>query len=76
MKNLDKIKTFISESKQGTIFTTPKVIKSILQKLNSRGFNLNEKGQIPRQLNFSTGIKVSEPDYELLRKEIRKNEKS
>ena len=55
---------------------TPKVIKSILQKLNSRGLNLNEKGQIPRQLNFSTGIKVSEPDYELLRKEIRKNEKS
>ena len=55
---------------------TPKVIKSILQKLNSRGLNLNEKGQIPRQLNFSTGIKVSEPDYELLREEIRKNEKS
>ena len=55
---------------------TPKVIKSILQKLNSRGLNLIEKGQIPRQLNFSTGIKVSEPDYDLLRKEIRKNEKS
>ena len=55
---------------------TPKVLKSILQKLNSKGLNLSEKGQIPRKLNFSTGKKVSDSDYELLRKEIRKNEKS
>ena len=55
---------------------TPKVLKSILQKLNSKGLNLREKGQIPRKLNFSTGKKVSDSDYELLREEIRKNEKS
>ena len=55
---------------------TPKVLKSILQKLNSKGLNLSEKGQIPRKLNFSTGKKVSDSDYELLREEIRKNEKS
>ena len=54
---------------------TPKVLKSILQKLNSKGLNLTEKGQIPKQLNFSTGKKVSDSDYELLREEIRKNEK-
>ena len=55
---------------------TPKVIKSILQKLNSKGLNLSEKGQIPRKLNFSTGRKVSDSDYELLKDQIRKNEKS
>ena len=55
---------------------TPKVLKSILQKLNSRGLKLNEKGQIPRKLNFSTGKKVSDSDYKLLKNEIRKNEKS
>ena len=67
---------FIFIEYEDLCYNTPKVIKSILQKLNSRGLNLNEKGQIPRQLNFSTGIKVSEPDYDLLRKDIRKNEKS
>ena len=55
---------------------TPKVLKFILQKLNSKGLNLNERGQIPRQLNFSTGKKVSDSDYELLKEEIKKNEKS
>ena len=55
---------------------THKVLKSILQKLNSKGLNLNEKGHIPRKLNFSTGKKVSDSDYNLLKEEIRKNEKS
>ena len=74
-KRLDKDKSIFIEY-EDLCNNTPKVLKTILQKLNSRGLNLNEKGQIPRQLNFSTGIKVSEPDYELLREEIRKNEKS
>ena len=55
---------------------THKVLKSILQKLNSKGLNLSEKGNIPGKLNFSTGKKVSDSDYNLLREEIRKNEKS
>ena len=54
---------------------TPKVLKSILQKLSYKGLNLSEKGQIPRKLNFSTGKKVSDLDYKLLKEEIRKNEK-
>ncbi len=54
---------------------TPKVLKSILQKLSYKGLNLSEKGQIPRKLNFSTGKKVSDSDYKLLKEEIRKNEK-
>ena len=29
MKNLDKIKTFISESEQGTIFTTPDWLEAV-----------------------------------------------
>ena len=29
MKNLDKIKTFISESEQGTIFTTPEWLEAV-----------------------------------------------
>ena len=55
---------------------TPKVLKSILQKLNSSELKFSKKDQIPRTLNFSTGKKVSELDYKLLKQEIRKNEKS
>ncbi len=74
-KRLDKDKSIFIEY-EDLCNNTPKVLKTILQKLNSRGLNLNEKGQIPIKLNFSTGKKVSNSDYELLKEEIRKNEKS
>ena len=41
---------------------TPKVIKSILQKLNSRGLNLNEKGQ-EYDIDYNTAnLNINLPD--------------
>ena len=66
---------FIFVDYEDLCYNTPKVLKSTLQKLSFKGLKLREKGQIPRQLNFSTGKKVSDSDYKLLKEEIRKNEK-
>ena len=52
---------------------TIKVLESIKDKLNYRGVNITSYDKsYPSRLNYSTGKKVSQSDYELLKNEIEK----
>ena len=61
MENLDKIKTFISESEQGTIFTTPEWLEAVAP--GKWDYIINEstgsiKACMPIILNEKLGIKI------------------
>ena len=53
---------------------TDQVLKSIHSQLNTRGIRVDAYNNYPNKLNYSTGKKVSDADYNLLKDELEKDE--
>jgi len=53
---------------------TDQVLKSIHNQLNKRGIRVDANNNYPNKLNYSTGKKVSDIDYNLLKDELEKDE--
>ena len=53
---------------------TDQVLKSIHSQLNTRGIRVDANNNYPNKLNYSTGKKVSDADYNLLKDELEKDE--
>ena len=53
---------------------TDQVLKSIHSQLNTRGIRVDAYNNYPNKLNYSTGKKVSDADYNLLKDELKKDE--
>ena len=53
---------------------TDQVLKSIHSQLNTRGIRVDANNNYPYKLNYSTGKKVSDADYNLLKDELEKDE--
>ena len=53
---------------------TDQVLKSIHSQLNTRGTRVDAYNNYPNKLNYSTGKKVSDADYNLLKDELEKDE--
>ena len=53
---------------------TDQVLKSIHSQLITRGIRVDANNNYPNKLNYSTGKKVSDADYNLLKNELEKDE--
>ena len=53
---------------------TDQVLKSIHSQLNTKGLRVDAYNNYPNKLNYSTGKKISDADYNLLKDELEKDE--